>query len=234
MPDFSKRSYDEELMDDLESGGYDLEQSLRELAFINKWLGGEKVLLDGLNQQKTELQQQNTPVKIGDIGCGGGDLLQTTREWGLKNNLELSLKGIDANPHVINFARNFTTSPEIEFSQSDIFQREFQQETFDITLLTLFFHHFRDSTLIALLKQLRGQTKTAIIINDLHRHPVAYYFISLFTRLFSRTTMVKNDGPLSVLRAFKKAELENILQNAGIFNYQIRWFWPFRYQVLIK
>jgi hypothetical protein len=46
--------------------------------------------------------------------------------------------------------------------------------------------------------------------------------------------MVKYDSRLSVLKAFKRKELEQILQNAGISDYTIRWKWAFRYQIIIK
>ena len=38
MPDFFNRSDEVEVMDDLECSGDVLEQTLRELEFINKWL----------------------------------------------------------------------------------------------------------------------------------------------------------------------------------------------------
>ncbi len=46
--------------------------------------------------------------------------------------------------------------------------------------------------------------------------------------------MVKYDAPLSVLRAFKKQELIEILNKAGIRDYAIRWQWAFRWQVIVR
>jgi hypothetical protein len=46
--------------------------------------------------------------------------------------------------------------------------------------------------------------------------------------------MVKYDAPLSVMRAFRKDELEEIMRGAGIENYSLRWMWAFRWQVVIK
>jgi L-rhamnose mutarotase len=44
---------------------------------------------------------------------------------------------------------------------------------------------------------------------------------------------VKNDGPISVLRSFKKKEWIAILQKAGITNYTIHWKWAFRYLIIV-
>ena len=53
--------------------------------------------------------------------------------------------------------------------------------------------------------------KHGFFINDLHRHPLAYHSIRILTSLFSKSYLVKNDAPLSVLRGFKKKELEDLL-----------------------
>ena len=46
--------------------------------------------------------------------------------------------------------------------------------------------------------------------------------------------MVKHDGPLSVKRGFTKSGLINLLSDAGIKNFIIRWNWAFRWMVVIK
>ena len=56
----------------------------------------------------------------------------------------------------------------------------------------------------------------------------------ILTRLFSRSYLVKHDAPLSVLRGFKKKELEELLNKAGILNYTIHWKWAFRWLVIVR
>jgi hypothetical protein len=103
----------------------------------------------------------------------------------------------------------------------------------DITTCTLFTHHFTDSELVQLLKGLKTKSNLAIIINDLHRNPIAYHSIKLLTKLFSKSPMVQNDGPLSVLRAFARADWERIFEEADIRDFQLSWHWAFRWQVII-
>ena len=71
-------------------------------------------------------------------------------------------------------------------------------------------------------------------INDLHRHPLAWYSIKGLTSLFSKSYLVKNDAPLSVARGFKKNEWKEILKAAGISNYFLTWKWAFRYLVICR
>jgi len=46
--------------------------------------------------------------------------------------------------------------------------------------------------------------------------------------------MIREDGALSVLRSFTRQELVNLLHQAGIKNYKIKWMWAFRWQIIIN
>ncbi|MTI20421.1 methyltransferase domain-containing protein [Fulvivirga sp. RKSG066] len=230
---FSFRSEEEEIMDDLNSGGPVMDQTLKELEFINKWLGGNYVTLDGLNQLIPN--HQDSTISILDIGCGGGDMLKLMAQWAKKRKLTVKLIGVDANPHVIKFAKNNTKDyPEIEYSTLNIFSEEFKKLKVDIITATLFTHHFANSDLVTLLNQFKSQVNLGIVINDLHRHWFAYHSIKILTHLFSKSPMVKNDAALSVLRAFNKKELTAILKESKLNTFNIKWLWAFRWQVVIR
>jgi 2-polyprenyl-3-methyl-5-hydroxy-6-metoxy-1,4-benzoquinol methylase len=233
MPDFSKRSADEEIMDDLNCSGEVVNQTLRELETINALLGGNYVTLDGLLALLDE-RIHTKPIAIADLGCGGGDILKLIRKLGNKKKLKLILTGIDANPNITAFAENQTPpSLEISYKAIDIFSSEFKQMKFDVMVGTLFFHHFSSEQLVDFFKDAKRQVSIGIVINDIHRHWFAFYSIKWLTQLFSKSSMVKFDAPLSVLRAFRKSELKEIMNRAGISNYSIKWMWAFRWQVII-
>lgn len=232
MPDFSKRSEEIEIMDDLNSSGEIIEQTLRELEFINSWLGGNAVTLDAIRKVKHKLLSLDT-VLIADLGCGGGDMLRLINRWAKQHSISTRLLGIDANPNIIEYAQRNVKQIGASFQAMDIFSPAFKELKFDVVLGTLFFHHFSSEQLIDFLSQLKRQVSTAIIINDIHRHPLAYHAIALLTRSFSKSSMVINDAPLSVLRAFKKSELEAIVKEAGFTHYAITWKWAFRWQLIL-
>ena len=75
MPDFSKRSEDIEIMDDLQCSGEVVNQTLRELEVINAWLGGNQVTIDGLEKLLDPIHSLQE-ITIIDVGCGGGDMLR--------------------------------------------------------------------------------------------------------------------------------------------------------------
>lgn len=227
------RSNQPELMDDLTLAGEELRKNLRELEIINNWLGGHKVVLDALD--KLIANYKNQPVTIADIGCGGGDTLTTIARWAKRKKIAVQLTGIDANNFMVDYARQHCQNySNIFIAQHDVFSQEFARQEYDIIVCSLFCHHFTDEQLVQLFRQLYSQAKVAVIVNDLHRHWFAYYSIKYITKLFSGSRLVQHDAPLSVWRAFKRNELQQLMAQAGITNYSLRWMWAFRWQLVLN
>lgn len=233
---FNKRSHKKELMDNLTLEGAALSKNLQELEAVNSWLGGKKTLLSALNTiyQKRPGSLKNKKIVIADLGCGGGDLLKAIHDWAKVKELNVDLIGIDANPFMVRYAvKKLQPFNNVRFKTVNVLSDAFKAVQFDIVCLNAFCHHLSDPDLIALLKQLEKQTSIAIIVNDLHRHWFAYLSIQCLSRLFNFSYLARHDGPLSVLRAFQKHELVDLLKLAHIDCYQIRWRWAFRWEMII-
>jgi 2-polyprenyl-3-methyl-5-hydroxy-6-metoxy-1,4-benzoquinol methylase len=231
---FDSRSSELEIMDDLQYEGEVVYKTLRELEIINRLLGGNQVTINGVNQLLKEKPGEHQVVTIADLGCGGGDILKQVAQWGKKKQILLKFTGIDANPHIITYAKKNTEAyPEIDYKAINIFSLDFRNQNFDIVLATLFTHHFTDYELVSLFRSLKTQARIGVVVNDLHRHWFAYYSIKWLTQFFSKSYMVKFDAPLSVLRAFRKNELKQILEKAGITNYTLKWRWAFRWELIL-
>jgi len=229
---FEERAYEEELMDDLDSGGEIIDQTLRELETVNRLLGGNHVTIDGLDKLLGNHSKAD-PIIIADLGCGGGDIMILVAKWARKKGYSVTLKGYDANPNIIAYAeRNCAEYPEISFYTEDIFSEGFKANRYDIVICTLFTHHFKNEQLISIFNQFKTQAKTGVVINDLHRHWFAYHSIKLLTQVFSKSPMVQYDAPLSVRRAFRKNELEKIMKSAQISSFSLKWMWAFRWQLI--
>lgn len=231
MPNLSNRSEEVEIMDDLHCSGEVVNQTLRELDTINHLLGGNYVTLNGIKKLLSTVDPSKT-VTIADLGCGSGDMLtRISRQY---RSVNLKLIGIDANPNITAFASSRVKDDSVHFETIDILSDEFKSRKFDIIIGTLFFHHFTSDQLAIFFSQLKRQATVGIVINDIHRHPLAYYSIKALTQLFSKSSMVKFDAPLSVRRAFQKKEFIEILRKAEIKSYSLRWMWAFRWQIIIR
>lgn len=230
---FAQRCDQSEIMDNLEFSGKEMDQALKELETINKWLGGNAVTLAGLSRLRKSMPDNRT-ISIADLGCGGGDMLKIIADWGRRHHIALELTGIDANEYIVEYARKQTSAyPEIKYLTANVFDPEFQKQQFDIITCTLFTHHFTTAQLLDLLRSWTESARIGVVINDLHRHWLAYYSIVAITRLFSRSFMVKNDGPISVLRAFQRHDIKMLLSRLNVERFQLQWRWAFRWMLVI-
>jgi len=228
--DFSVRSYNKELLDGDDIPFRDIEQNMRELDIINTWLSGHRISLSGLKN----LIGYKKEIAICEIGCGGGDNLLAIQHWCIKKNVKARLIGIDINPVCITLASAKFINPDPEFFISDYRLINFKNGKPGIIFSSLFCHHFTNEELISMLKWMRSNSTVGFFINDLHRHPLAYYSIKWITKIFSRSRLIKNDAPLSVLRGFKKNEWKELMKLAGIDNYELRWKWAFRWLIIAE
>lgn len=219
-------------MDDFTIGGTLIERTLLEIERINQLLGGNQVTISGIRKLISSASKQT--LAIADLGCGGGEISKLIVDLNKSLQQEINVIGIDANQNIIDFCRKrYNGTEKLSFEYADVLDDRFRNRQYDIITATLFIHHFSDSELVELLRSLSRQSTLGIVINDLHRHWFGYYAIKILTRLFSRSSMVKYDAPVSVIRAFRKSELISLLNEAGIHNYDLRWKWAFRWQLII-
>jgi 2-polyprenyl-3-methyl-5-hydroxy-6-metoxy-1,4-benzoquinol methylase len=230
--DTTNRSTEIEIMDDLDMSGEALINSLDQLANINKWLGGNKTTIDSL---KTILKTQakDKTISIVDLGCGNGDMLRKVAHFGKKNDYKFNLLGIDANQTTIDYAIKLSANfPEITYKKEDVLSKEFATHTYDIAMCTLFLHHFEDHVALDFVQALLKNAKIGVVINDLHRHWLAYYLFKLLTSVIGNK-MTREDGLTSILKAFKRIDLEGFSKKLN-YKSTITWRWAFRYQWIIN
>ncbi len=223
-----------EIMDDFSLGGEELVEALDKIARINQLLGGNKLTLDGIEQL---LKQTATDeiIHITDIGCGNGDMLRMLADYARKNDLNLKLTGLDANAFTIGYAQDLSADySNINYRCVDIFSDEFQNLKYDIALCTLTLHHFTNEQVIDLITIFNSNARMGIVINDLHRSKLAYRLFEIIAVLFRLNHMSREDGLVSILRGFKKVELENFSKKLQLKNYTVSWKWAFRYQWIIS
>lgn len=225
---FKHRSQQKELLDNEYIPPQDLIVNLKELDFINRWLGGYSISFSAFGK----VLKKGQSFTLVDIGCGGGDTLKRISNWNRKAKFDIRLVGVDIKPVCIEYAIRNTEGADIQFICDDYRNAGKHMEKIDLLHASLFCHHLSENELVELVRYAIDM-KSILIINDLERNPLAYFSIKLLTFLFSKSYLVKNDAPLSVLRGFKKKEWEYILDKAGAEYYSIRNKWAFRHEVIV-
>jgi SAM-dependent methyltransferase len=233
-PDFTKRSYEKELLDRDDIPFPDIERNMRELDLINTWLGGHAISIRGLqallnDRYKSPQPNAGQPLNICEIGCGGGDNLRVLSRYCRRLGVKVRVTGIDSNAHCIEVARERWQDGDASWVHSDYSKVVFAEAKPDIIFSSLFCHHFTNEELVFMLGWMEGNAGLGWFVNDLHRHPLAYHSIRLMTGWWSGSYLVKNDAPLSVLRGCTRGEWKDLLRQAGIGNYSLQWKWAFRW-----
>lgn len=228
----TKRSKEKELID----LGHDFysqeeyEQCLRILFKVNKLFGSFKQVIKLLKLFPKD-------ATLVDIGCGGGLFLLHLNQY----YPEMRMLGLDTSAEAIRLAQNEleqwqkrkrSASNNIEFQLQHQAELTLKQDSVDILLSTLVCHHLDDEELIEFLTKASNATRKAVIINDIHRHSIAYCFYKLLSPLFGNR-LITQDGLTSIQKGFTRVELERLLQRANLHNYQIKWHFPFRWSILI-
>jgi hypothetical protein len=204
------------------------------LKYVNKWLGGNKVTLDGI-EKLLRGNSKKEPITILDIGCGDGQFLRNCAKYAENNGLKLKCIGLDFNKNILEYAENQSKDfPNIKFQKVDVFLEEELIPNCDIAVCTLFLHHFSDESIAELLKILLKKSNNGLVINDLQRSRIAFNLFKIVSNLFLKTDTAKHDGLVSIARGFKKDELEHISKKIPNQKSEIHWRWAFRYQWILK
>jgi ubiquinone/menaquinone biosynthesis C-methylase UbiE len=140
-----------------------------------------------------------------DVAAGGCDVSEALLE---RNSYRII--ALDLNPRGLRLAQRAVPVA------GDALKLPFRDATFDVVMASLFFHHLSNDDCVRVLAEMWRVCRGRVLVNDLHRHAVAYFSFDLLARLFSKSRMVRHDGPVSVRRALRPDELMGIAQRAGV------------------
>jgi SAM-dependent methyltransferase len=162
-----------------------------------------------------------------DVGYGGGDMLRRIALWAQKRGISAELVGVDLNPRSELAARAKTpaTMP-IHYVTGDYASLE--DGEFDLIISSLVAHHMSAAELVAFLRFMDRQAATGWLVNDLHRHIVAWYGFPVLAALMRWHPIVRHDGRLSVARSYRRDEWTPLLATAGVANARVYRQFPFR------
>lgn len=200
----SRRRIDHEILDEQtpEAGS----RSLRDLVRINRYLGGHEALRSALRQVAPA-----GPFTVLDVGAASGDSGAVMRE----SFPQATVVSLDYKTHHLLRA----SQPKLA---ADAFRLPFTSNSFDVVTCSLFLHHFTDDQIVVLLNEFAGVARQAVVINDLERHRLAYYFLPATRWLFGWDRITLHDGPISVQAGFTERELRALAQRAGFRNIKTR------------
>jgi SAM-dependent methyltransferase len=181
--------------------------SLRDLARINRFLGGYYVL----GRLFGAVVKPEDKFSVLDIGAASGDMGAAIR----RRYPRAQVTSLDyIGDHLAQAA-----GPKVV---ADAFRLPFRPASFDFVFSSLFLHHFTNEQVVDLFGSFRCLARRAVLAIDLDRGPLAYHFLPNTRWLFGWHDITISDGQISVEAAFKKEELRALAVRAGLGAARVR------------
>ena len=227
MIDFRNRVSISEKMDDLHLEEKELALALSDIRRVNRLLGGHATSLSGL--QPYLRKSASRTVRVVDMGCGDGAFLRVLATRCRSLDIQAELIGWDMNPKSLEMAAKASASfPEIRYECRNVLDFPvFPANSY--VVCNLFLHHFSNLEITGLLNNWIQQKTCLVLVNDLHRHPLAYYLFWVFGAIFMKSGVARHDGAASIRRGFRKKDLTSLMSGLPDAKSSIRWRWAFRW-----
>ena len=224
---FKRRSYDLEYIDTGDYTASEYDDCIGELQLVNRWMGDAHTLKTTLLKDVAAAGLKEFSVL--DVGAGSGELLRVAATWSRETGRKLHAVGLELNERsasaILEDSREF---PEISSVRGDALKLPFADADFDYVICSLFTHHFVEDQIIQIFREMNRVARRRIIVIDLHRHPIAYFFYTTIAKLVLKNRLIRHDGALSILRSFKAEELFELAKRAGLRDASVERHFPFR------
>lgn len=228
--DLSRRHRQPEIMDESDLPPARLDKTLRGLQRVNTVTRSAQLMWPDL--KAAARRSVDRPVRVLDVACGGGDVLLALWRKAEKSGIKVELAGCDASPEAVRFAREAAAKEgaTIEFFESRV-PRDALPPDFDMVMSTLFLHHLDEDDAIAFLREAALRARDRVVIQDLIRSRLSYWFAWIGTNVLLLNDICRLDGRTSVEGAFTREEAKAMAKQAGLDGAEIVPRLPFRYLI---
>ena len=195
------RRIEHELLD--ESTPEAARPSLEDLVRLNQQFGGHALI----KRLLAPLMPPDAPFTLLDVGAASGDSAKYIRSL----YPHATVVSLDRN------RVNASLAPQPKVL-ADAFRLPFRARSFDFVFSSLFLHHFTDEQDVNLLREFSALARKAVLVSDLERHLIPYWFLRATAPVFHWNWITQHDGRISVRAAFTPQELESLAMRAGLRN----------------
>jgi 2-polyprenyl-3-methyl-5-hydroxy-6-metoxy-1,4-benzoquinol methylase len=228
--DLSRRHRQPEIMDESDLPPARLAETLRGLQRVNAVTRSARLMWPDL--KAAARRNADRPVRVLDVACGGGDILLALWRKAKRSGIKVELAGCDASPEAVRFASDSASKEgaTIEFFESRV-PRDPLPQGFDMIMSTLFLHHLDEHDAIAFLREAALKARERVVIQDLIRSRLSYWFAWIGTSVLLLNDICRLDGRTSVEGAFTREEAREMVEQAGLAKADVVPRLPFRYLI---
>ncbi|MFF3027613.1 methyltransferase domain-containing protein [Microbacterium sp. NPDC057944] len=209
-PDLSARAVDaRELMDDPEADQRMLERTYLRFEMVNRVVSGPGALY----RRDIRPRARQRPLRILDVGSGGGDLCRGLAARLRRDRLDADITALDADGRATRWAQAHDGGAGVRYRCALTAELVRDGEVFDVVLSNHLLHHLEPGELQQLLRETRQLVGEGGIVvhGDIARSRTAYALFAASTLPFSRNLLagsfIRADGLTSIRRSYSPREL---------------------------
>jgi len=151
-----------------------------------------------------------------DLGAGDGSLSAELTRWAAARGWDWRFTNLDLNRKAMRL------NPAARWVAASALSLPFRDRSFDVVMASQMTHHLDAGDEVrAHFCEAWRVTRQVLLINDLHRNVVLYSILWVLLQLYGFPEHFKNDGMLSVLRAWRVNEWRLLVRQAGIPNARV-------------
>jgi ubiquinone/menaquinone biosynthesis C-methylase UbiE len=204
-----------------------LDGNLRDLARVNRRFGGTDLSIRAIRSLLDDARSRGAEVnelRVLDVGTGAADIpleiVRTSAGWPSAH-----VTAVDSRPEVLEAARRvdpvLASRDDVELAIADGRSLPYADGAFDVAHASLVLHHLGEDDAVTFLRELARIGGLGVVVNDLQRGFLELLGAWLVLHALTRNRFTLHDGPLSVRRAYTRAEAARLLERAGLR--QVAW-----------
>ena len=211
-----------ELLDADSGSPAEIAASLSDLNRINRWFGGISTTTSMIRRVAQKLGVLS--LSMLEVAAGSGYVPERARQKLVHDGIELKVTLLDRAPsHLVNGNRAIA---------GDVLALPFRDASFDLVGSVIFLHHLSPEQVIQSVNEALRVSRTAVLINDVVRHPMHLALVYAGLPLF-RSRLTHHDAPASVRQAYTTAEIRDLLKRTSAARVEIHRHYLFRMGVMV-
>ena len=202
-----------ELMDDPNADIGMLEQTYTRFRLVNALVSRPGLLY----RREIRPRARRGPIRILDIGAGGGDVCRMIAGRLRRAGLDAEITALDADARAIRWAADHDGGSGIRYRCAFAAELVAEGEQFDVVFSNHLLHHLTGAELDGLLRDSAALVGDGgvVVHRDIARTRFAYALYDAATWVFSGTlfrgSFIRQDGLISIRRSYTRRELASLV-----------------------
>ncbi len=207
----------------------EVERSLSDIRFVNRFWGGHRMArAAALRMLAPETAR---PTTLLDVGSGAADVSLAVARRMERSGVSVRVVALDLKLSHLAASRRICGTAVPALVAGDALALPLPDGSFDWVFSSLFLHHLSPAENALVLREMARVARRGLFVLDLRRHRIARWLIGALGPVFFRSAVTVADSCASVEQAYTVAEVAEIARQAGLTRFEVRKVSPFRLEL---